>query len=214
MLSKQVAEETGLILPIGDWVLRKACEQLSYWQKDSETAEMVLAVNVSARQFAQEHFVEDVAQCIQQYGIKANKLKLELTESLVLMDIEDTIAKMRRLKLLGVRFALDDFGTGYSSLLHLKRLPLNQLKIDRSFIRDIMTDPDDAEIVQAIISMGHNLRLNVIAEGVETEEHKSFLSQCGCNFYQGFLLGKPMPIEEFQQEYFSTETEEVLLDIS
>ncbi|MGH1462802.1 MAG: EAL domain-containing protein [Neptuniibacter sp.] len=198
-----LAEDTGLIIPIGDWVLNEACKQLKIWQMDPETEHLTLAVNVSARQFAQEHFVEDILVCIERNNINASQLKIELTESMVLLDMEDTILKMSQLKLKGVRFSLDDFGTGYSSLLHLKRLPLNQLKIDHSFIRDIMTDSDDAEIVQTIVSMGHTLRLNVIAEGVETREQQQFLSHCGCDHYQGYLFGKPMPIDEFQKRYLS-----------
>ena len=166
-------------------MLNEACKQLQIWQRSEQTAHLTLAVNVSARQFEQEHFVEDVLVCLKRNGIKGSQLKIELTESMVLLDIEDTIAKMSQLKLHGVRFSLDDFGTGYSSLLHLKRLPLNQLKIDHSFIRDIMTDSDDAEIVQTIVSMGHTLRLNVIAEGVETKEQQQFLAHCGCDCYQG-----------------------------
>ena len=198
-----LAEETGLIKPIGSWVLRQACEQLSAWQKSPATADLVLAVNVSAQQFAQEYFVEEIIQCIETHAIRATHLKLELTESLVLADLEDTIAKMRRLKRLGVSFALDDFGTGYSSLLHLKRLPLNQLKIDQSFVQDILTDQDDTQIVQAIISMGLSLGLEVLAEGIETAEQRDALQIYGCHYYQGYLFGKPMPIEQFNQTYFS-----------
>ncbi len=197
-----LAEDTGLIIPIGEWVLNEACKQLKKWQVSPETEQLTLAVNVSARQFAQEHFVDDVQDCIDRNGIKGGQLKIELTESMVLLDIEDTIAKMSQLKLKGVRFSLDDFGTGYSSLLHLKRLPLNQLKIDHSFIRDIMIDSDDAEIVQTIVSMGHTLRLNVIAEGVETKEQQQFLAHCGCDCYQGYLFGRPMPLDEFEQQFF------------
>ncbi|WP_420599081.1 EAL domain-containing protein [Neptuniibacter sp.] len=197
-----LAEDTGLIIPIGEWVLNEACKQLKKWQASPETDQLTLAVNVSARQFAQEHFVGDVQDCIDRNGIKGGQLKIELTESMVLLDIEDTIAKMSQLKLKGVRFSLDDFGTGYSSLLHLKRLPLNQLKIDHSFIRDIMIDSDDAEIVQTIVSMGHTLRLNVIAEGVETKEQQQFLAHCGCDCYQGYLFGRPMPLDEFEQKFF------------
>lgn len=197
-----LAEDTGLIMPIGEWVLNEACNQLRIWQMSEETKHLTLAVNVSARQFAQEHFVEDVLVSLERNGIQGSHLKLELTESMVLLDIEDTIAKMSQLKLHGVRFSLDDFGTGYSSLMHLKRLPINQLKIDHSFIRDIMMDSDDAEIVQTIISMGHTLRLNVIAEGVETNEQQQFLLHCGCDCYQGYLFGRPMPLEEFEETFF------------
>ena len=198
-----LAEQTGLIVPIGDWVLRQACLQLKQWSHRSETRGLVVAVNVSARQFSQDDFVGRVVEYVEHYSINPSSLKLELTESMVLMDIEDTIQKMTQLCELGIRFALDDFGTGYSSLFHLKRLPLDQLKIDRSFVRDITTDPDDAEIVQTIIAMGHNLRLKVIAEGVETEEQKRFLQERNCNMFQGYLLGKPLPVDEFEMLYFA-----------
>lgn len=205
-----LAEQTGLIVPIGDWVLRQACRQLSMWSHCAETRGLVIAVNVSARQFSQDDFVENVTYSVGHYGINPSHLKLELTESMVLMEIEDTVQKMTQLRDLGIRFALDDFGTGYSSLFHLKRLPLDQLKIDRSFVRDITTDPDDAEIVQTIIAMGHNLRLKVIAEGVETEEQKRFLQAGNCNMFQGYLLGKPLPINEFEKKYFSAPVEAVV----
>lgn len=198
-----LAEDTGLIIPIGDWVLRQACLQLQKWQQHSLTRELTLSVNVSARQFTQEHFVDEVQHCIERYDINPSRLELELTESLVLIDIEDTIAKMSQLRALGILFSLDDFGTGYSSLLHLKRLPLDQLKIDRSFIRDIPTDSDDAEIVQTIIAMGRNLGLNVIAEGVEHEDQLEFLARYQCINYQGYLLGKPVEIEQFETEFLS-----------
>lgn len=197
-----LAEQTGLIKPIGGWVLHQACEQISRWQQHSDTVNLTLAVNVSAYQFSQECFVEEIAQCIESYAIPASRLKLELTESLVLVDVEDSIAKMRELKCLGVGFALDDFGTGYSSLLHLKRLPLDQLKIDRSFVQDILTDQDDDKIVQTIISMGLSLDLNVLAEGIETEQQKGALQRYGCYSHQGYLYGKPMPIERFTETYF------------
>ncbi|WP_415904297.1 EAL domain-containing protein [Neptuniibacter sp. QD48_55] len=193
-----LAEDTGLIVPIGDWILSQACKQLKKWQTDPNLPTLSLAVNVSARQFMQEHFVAEVADCIHRYGIQPDLLKLELTESLVLQDIEDTVDKMHQLRNLGIRFSLDDFGTGYSSLLHLKRLPLDQIKIDRSFIRDVIQDKDDAEIVQAIIAMGHNLGLNVIAEGVETEAQCMFLAEHNCTDYQGYFFGKPLPVDEFE----------------
>ncbi len=198
-----LAEDTGLIEPIGDWVLRKACKQLSEWQDNPLTQHLTLSVNVSARQFGQQDFVAEVKNCISIYQIDPNLLKIELTESLVLMDIEDTIRKMCALREIGIRFSLDDFGTGYSSLLHLKRLPLDQIKIDQSFIRDITTDPDDAEIVQTIIAMGHNLRLNVIAEGVEDQAQQQFLESKNCCTYQGYLFGRPEPIADFEQHYLS-----------
>ena len=200
-----LAEDVGLIVPIGNWVLSQACAQLKAWQSDPDYSHLSIAVNVSARQFLQEHFVAEVAACLEHYAVRAGQLKLELTESLVLQDMEDTVHKMEELRALGIRFSLDDFGTGYSSLLHLKRLPLDQIKIDRSFVRDVITDPDDAEIVRAIIAMGHNLDLNVIAEGVETTEQRDFLAAYKCKDYQGYLFGKPLPIAEFEQAYTSEE---------
>ena len=193
----QLAEETGLILPIGKWVLETACEQLKAWAGNERTRSLVLAVNISARQFHQDDFVEQVRAAVQLHAINPNLLKLELTESLLLEDIEDTVATMNALKAIGVRLSLDDFGTGYSSLQYLKRLPLNQIKIDQSFVRDIATDANDAAIVQTIIAMAETLGLEVIAEGVETEAQHDFLDLRGCHAFQGYLFGKPVPIEQF-----------------
>jgi EAL domain-containing protein (putative c-di-GMP-specific phosphodiesterase class I) len=192
----QLAEETGLILPIGRWVLETACTQLSAWAGNERTRSLVLAVNISARQFHQDDFVEQVRTAVQRHAINPNLLKLELTESLLLEDIEDTIATMNALKAIGVRLSLDDFGTGYSSLQYLKRLPLNQIKIDQSFVRDIATGTNDAAIVQTIIAMAETLGLEVIAEGVETEAQHDFLDLRGCHAFQGYLFGKPVPIEQ------------------
>ena len=193
-----LAEESGLILPIGLWVLQTACAQLKAWQDDALTRELTLAVNVSARQFRQADFVVQVQHVLQQSGAKPSLLKLELTESVVLANVEDTIAKMRELKLLGVSFSMDDFGTGYSSLQYLKRLPLDQIKIDQSFVRDIATDPNDAAIVQTIIAMTEALGLNVIAEGVETEAQLEFLDLRGCHAFQGYLFSPPVPLAQFE----------------
>ena len=193
-----LAEETGMILPIGLWVLETACAQLKSWEGNSFTQHLQLAVNVSAIQFHQADFVEQVCQVIRQTAIKPDRLKLELTESLVLDDINDTISKINALSEVGVHFSMDDFGTGYSSLSNLKKLPIHQLKIDQSFVRDIATDSDDAAIVQTIIAMAINLGLEVIAEGVETEEQVTFLQQHGCLAYQGYLFSKPVPLEEFE----------------
>jgi len=194
-----MAEETGLILPIGKWVLETACLQLQAWQKNLVTRKLVLAVNVSARQFRQSDFVAQVKAIIQHYAINPMLLKLELTEGLLLHDIEDTIATMNALTKIGVRFSLDDFGTGYSSLQYLKRLPLDQLKIDRSFVQDIATDKNDKAIVNTIISMAASLNLNVIAEGVETEDQRQLLLDSGCNHYQGYLFSKPLPIDQLEK---------------
>ncbi len=193
-----LAEDTGLIVPIGSWVLQTACAQLNAWQDDALTRDLTLAVNVSARQFRQADFVAQVQQALLESGAKPSQLKLELTESTVLENIEDAIARMRELKLLGLSFSMDDFGTGHSSLQYLKRLPLDQIKIDRSFVSDITRDTNDAAIVQAIIAMTNALGLNVIAEGVETEAQRDFLDKRGCHTFQGYLFGKPLPIEQFE----------------
>ena len=188
-----LAEETGLIIPLGTWVLKTACYQLRQWQQDPESAELTMAVNVSAKQFRQPDFVSSVLTTITDIGINAHKLKLELTESLLVDDIEETIHKMNQLKAHGVCFSLDDFGTGYSSLSYLKRLPLDQLKIDQSFVRDILIDPNDAAITRTILGLGKSLGLSVIAEGVETEAQRVFLQSQDCHAFQGYLFGKPAP---------------------
>lgn len=193
-----VAEESSLIVDIGRWVLERACQQLDLWGRDEQKCKLTLAVNVSARQFKANDFVPKVASAIKAYRIHPSRLKLELTESMVLNDLADIVAKMHALKALGVGLSMDDFGTGYSSLSYLKQLPLDQLKIDRSFINDIVTDPNDAVMVQAIIGMAHNFRLSVIAEGVETGAQLAFLKQHGCRAYQGYLFSKPVPVEEFE----------------
>ncbi|MEN6587127.1 MAG: EAL domain-containing protein [Sulfuricella sp.] len=194
-----LAEETGLILPIGHWVLSTACNQLLAWASRPEMAHLTLAVNVSARQFHHADFVEQVLAVLDHTGANPQKLKLELTESLLLDDVEDIIAKMTALKAHGVGFSLDDFGTGYSSLSYLKRLPLDQLKIDQSFVRDVLTDPDDAAIARTIVALAQSLRLDVIAEGVETEEQRDFLERNGCHAYQGYFFSRPLPLEAFER---------------
>ena len=194
-----VAEESSLILDIGHWVLDAACQQLALWGKREQTRDLVLAVNVSAQQFSKHGFVAGVAAVVQAHRIDPARLKLELTESVVLTDVADIVAKMHALKALGVKLSLDDFGTGYSSLSYLKQLPLDQLKIDQSFVRDIATDTNDAMMVQTIIGLAKNFRLNVIAEGVENEVQLEFLKQNGCMAYQGYLFSKPVPIEEFEK---------------
>lgn len=192
-----LAEETGLILPIGNWVLNTACAQIKTWHKNPLARDLTLSINVSAKQFRQADFVTQVKAAIERHGIDPMQLKLELTESLLLESIDDTINSMTALGELGVQFSLDDFGTGYSSLQYLKKLPLYQLKIDQSFVRDIVTDSHDRSIVRTIIAMAQSLYLNVIAEGVETEEQKELLLSHGCKRYQGYLFGKPLPIKEF-----------------
>lgn len=193
-----LAEETGLILPIGLWVLDQACAQLKAWQQDALTRELILAVNVSAHQFRQVDFVADVIAATHRHNINPGQLKLELTESLLLENVEDTISTMNALKAIGVRFSLDDFGTGYSSLQYLKRLPLDQLKIDQSFVRDLAFDASDKAIVRTIIAMARSLNLKVIAEGVETTEQQYLLRDKGCSHFQGYLFGKPVPIAQFE----------------
>lgn len=192
-----VAEDTGLILPLGLWVLQTACAQLKEWESNPLTRKLSLAVNVSARQFRQPGFVKQVSEMIEQTLINPSRLKLELTESTVLENVVDTIAKMHALKLIGVRFSMDDFGTGYSSLAYLTQLPLDQLKIDQSFVRNIGTKSTDSMIVQTIIGMANNLGIEVIAEGVETHAQRDFLWGAGCRLYQGYLFGRPVPVEEF-----------------
>lgn len=195
-----LAEETGLILPIGQWVLENACAQLKQWEHHPIGRLLNLAVNISARQFRQSGFVEQVRHTVQQSGVDPTRLKLELTETLVLDDMDDTVRKMSALKELGCRFSLDDFGTGYSSLAYLRRLPLDELKIDQSFVRDITIDANDDAIVRAIIAMAHSLGLATLAEGVETTAQQQFLHQHGCNAYQGFLYGRPLPRDEFEAQ--------------
>jgi diguanylate cyclase (GGDEF)-like protein/PAS domain S-box-containing protein len=193
-----LAEETGLILPIGLWVLETACAQLKAWQKDALTRDLTLAVNVSAKQFRQADFVAQVQAAVQRHAINPMLLKLELTESLFLENIEETIATMNALNEIGVQFSLDDFGTGYSSLQYLKRLPLDQLKIDQSFVRDIATDSSDIAVVRATIAMARSLDLAVMAEGVETETQRQLLLKNGCTQFQGYFFGRPLPIEQFE----------------
>ena len=190
-----LAEETGLILPIGQWVLQTACAQLASWAANAQTCRLKMAVNVSARQFRQPNFVAKVQAALEVSGANPALLKLELTESLVLDDVEDSIEKMLAIKQLGVRFSMDDFGTGYSSLSYLAQLPLDQLKIDQSFVRNLPGKARDETIVRAIITLGHGLAMNVIAEGVETQEQLDFLVAHGCQAFQGYLFARPLPIE-------------------
>ncbi len=193
-----VAEESGLILPIGLWVLETACKQLAIWQNMPQFSNLSIAVNVSAIQFREEGFVSIIHDVVERSGIKPERLKLELTESLVIDNIDDSILKMNEIKKLGVKFSMDDFGTGYSSLSYLSRLPFDQLKIDQSFVRNITTDQHNAAIVQTIISMAQSLGMEVIAEGVETEDQREFLDLRGCPAYQGYLYAKPTPIAELE----------------
>jgi diguanylate cyclase (GGDEF)-like protein/PAS domain S-box-containing protein len=192
-----LAEETGLILPLGRWVLETACTQLATWATRRETAHLELAVNVSARQFRQTDFVDQVMTVLDHTGADPSKLKMELTESLLVSNVEDIIAKMSALKAKGVGFSLDDFGTGYSSLYYLKQLPLDQLKIDQGFIKDILIDLNDASIAKMIIALAESMSLSVIAEGVENEAQRDFLAHQGCHAYQGYLFSRPLTLEAF-----------------
>ncbi len=193
-----LAEESGLIVPIGLWVLHTVCMQIKAWSADPATSNLQIAVNVSARQFRQSDFIQQVGQVLSDTGITPKNLKIELTESLVLDNVNDSIAKMRALKAMGIGLSMDDFGTGYSSLAYLKQFPLDQLKIDQSFVRDVVADPNDAAIVKAIITMGLAFGLNVIAEGVENDAQLEFLDRHGCHVFQGYLFSKPVKIEQFQ----------------
>ena len=194
-----LAEETGLIIGIGRWVMQQACAQLAKWQQDPALAELSLAVNVSARQFSEAGFVQQIADILQQSGANPHRLKLELTESTLLNNVEDTIARMQELQQLGVQFSLDDFGTGYASLQYLQRLPLDQLKIDRSFVQGLLSGDSDPAIVRAIIAMGQALHLEVIAEGVEERSQQQNLALLGCRHYQGYLFSAPVPLAHFEQ---------------
>ncbi|MCV2348699.1 PAS domain S-box protein [Paucibacter sp. Y2R2-4] len=191
-----LAEETGLILPLGQWVLETACAQLRNWADDPMTAPWTMAVNVSASQLTQDDFVESVASALRRTGASPYQLKLELTESMLIHDVEDVITKMRAVKALGVGFSLDDFGTGYSSLSILKRLPLDQLKIDQSFVRDLLTDLNDVVIARTVLALGQSLGLKVIAEGVENAGQLEVLSTMGCQAFQGYYFGRPVPAQE------------------
>ncbi|MGC9423431.1 putative bifunctional diguanylate cyclase/phosphodiesterase, partial [Vibrio sp.] len=196
-----VAEETGLILPLGEWVLNQACKVLSRWKQSELTQDLVLAINISAKQFHQAHFVTQIITAIEKYGVDPNQLKLEITESMLHQDLKDTITKIAQLKQYGVHFALDDFGTGYSSLNYLKQLPLDELKIDQSFVHDLTTNRHDADIARTIVSLANSMKLSVIAEGVETKAQRDRLASYGCFHFQGYLFGPPVPLEEFSFNY-------------
>jgi diguanylate cyclase (GGDEF)-like protein/PAS domain S-box-containing protein len=193
------AEETSLIIPIGHWVLEHACAQLAAWAQRPDRAHLSIAVNVSVRQFRHPDFIDEVMTCIRRAGIRPDRLKLELTESLLADNIDAAIAKMRNLKDMGVRLSVDDFGIGYSSLSYLKRLPIDELKIDRGFVKDILTDTNDAAIAATIIGLCRSLGLEVIAEGVETEEQRGFLARQGCHRYQGYLFCRPLPLQQLEE---------------
>ena len=201
-----VAEENGFIITLGQWVLESACQQLSDWAKYPQTAHLSMAVNVSASQFARDEFVQDVLDILERTQAPAHLLKLELTESALVMRVEDIIEKMTILKRYGIMFSLDDFGTGYSSLTYLQRIPIDQLKIDQGFVRNIVISANDAEIAKMIIVLAKTLGISVLAEGVETEAQREVLEKQGCYHYQGYLFGKPMPIDELKQYLCSQQT--------
>jgi EAL domain-containing protein (putative c-di-GMP-specific phosphodiesterase class I) len=192
-----------LILPLGKWVLESACRQLAHWATRPAMAQLTMSVNVSARQFHQSDFVEQVLIALDQNGANASRLKLELTESLLIKNVEDVIAKMTALKACGVGFSLDDFGTGYSSLSYLKRLPLDQLKIDQGFVRDILSDANDAAIARMVIALSESMGLSVIAEGVETAAQREFLLKLGCKAFQGYLFSRPLSLPDFEDFFQS-----------
>lgn len=194
----EVAEETGLIVPIGNWVLSVACQQAKAWQMKGYPP-LVVSVNVSPRQFRHESLVDNIAQALRQSGLPAKYLQIELTEGLLMQDAKHHLAMLEQIRALGVQISVDDFGTGYSSLAYLKRFPVDQLKIDRSFVNDLPGDEDDAAIVRAIVTLGHQLGLRVVAEGVETEAQHQFLRSIDCDEMQGYLFGQPMSADEFGQ---------------
>jgi EAL domain-containing protein (putative c-di-GMP-specific phosphodiesterase class I) len=206
-----LAEETGLIVPIGKWVLRTACARNKSWQEQG-LPPLRIAVNLSARQFTHENLLQDVLKVLNETGLDATFLELEITESMVMHDPEHAIELMNKLRAIGISLSIDDFGTGYSSLSYLKRFPIDSVKIDRSFIKDLPLDGDDAAITQAIIAMAHGLKLKVIAEGTETGEQLSFLRAHGCDEMQGYCFSKPLPEDDFfllVQNSIAAETSEM-----
>lgn len=198
-----IAEETGLILPIGEWVLKTACKQNKSWQ-DAGLPPMIMAVNLSARQLYQADLTEKIKLILEESGLGPEYLELEITESMM-MDVPHVLPILHELKLIGVRISLDDFGTGYSSLYYLKEFPIDKIKIDQSFVRTCTNDPKDATIVKTIITMAHQLKIEVIAEGVELKEQLVFLQQNLCNLCQGYLFSKPLPPDEFTEMFFNIE---------
>jgi EAL domain-containing protein (putative c-di-GMP-specific phosphodiesterase class I) len=205
-----LAEETGLILPLGAWVLETVCRDVARWASGGVLGDLSVAVNVSVRQLRHSDFVAQVRSVLERTKVNPQRLKLELTESMLADNVEDIIEKMLALRAIGIRFSLDDFGTGYSSLSYLKRLPLEQLKIDQSFVRDVLTDANDASIATTIVTLARGLGLGVIAEGVETEAQRDFLAAVGCRVYQGYYYSKPLPTAEFERFVLDREVAGVL----
>jgi EAL domain-containing protein (putative c-di-GMP-specific phosphodiesterase class I) len=193
-----LAEETGLIVPLGAWVLEEACRQTSTWAASRKYAQISISINVSARQFREPNFVRDVLETLSRTGANPHNIVLELTESTLVSDVEQVVARMSELKTYGLRFSVDDFGTGYSSLSYLQRLPIDKLKIDISFVRRLLIDPSSSAIANAIVSLARALDLEVIAEGVECEEQRNSLARMGCHFFQGYLIGRPAPVSQFE----------------
>ncbi|MCC5664187.1 EAL domain-containing response regulator [Nostoc sp. CHAB 5784] len=193
-----LAESTGLIVPLGKWVLKRVCKQIKSW-RDIGIYPLMLAVNLSVLEFNQPDFIHKIVNFMDINGLEPHYLELELTESMIMQDVNSAIATMKKLQSLGVKIAIDDFGTGYSSLIYLKNLPINTLKIDRYFIHNVATDPQKSAITKALIQMAHNLNLDVVAEGVETEAELAFLRQHNCNYMQGFLFSRPLPAAEFEK---------------
>ncbi|MEH1872345.1 EAL domain-containing response regulator [Nostoc sp.] len=193
-----LAESTGLIVPLGKWVLKSVCQQIKIW-RNFGISPLIIAVNLSVIEFSQPGFIEKVVKFINSNGLEPHYLEIELTESMIMQDVNSAIATMNKLQALGIKIAIDDFGTGYSSLIYLKNLPINTLKIDRYFIHNVATDPQKSAITKALIQMAHNLNLDVVAEGVETEAELDFLRQHNCNSMQGFLFSRPLPGAEFEK---------------
>lgn len=193
-----LAEDSGIILPVGHWVIAEACRLLADWSATPKLSGLCISVNISAKQFHLPTFAEEVITLIKHYKINPEKLKFEITESMLLDRVDEIIERMNQLRTHGIRFALDDFGTGYSSLQYLKKLPIDQLKIDQSFVRDITNNESDRAIVRTIIAMAHSLNLDVISEGVETEAQFKLLKELGCKRFQGFMFGLPVSRTEFE----------------
>jgi EAL domain-containing protein (putative c-di-GMP-specific phosphodiesterase class I) len=194
-----IAESSGLIVPLGKIILEMACAQLAQWSRLPGLASIRMSVNISAKQLHHPHFVSDVVALLEKYSVQSDQLELELTESLFVDSVDAIIEKMQQLKRLGIRFSLDDFGTGYSSLAYLKRMPIDQLKIDQGFVRDIMVDPNDAAITVTIIELARSLGIEVIAEGVETEDQLNFLMRNKCTLFQGYFFSRPLPAIDFER---------------